>query len=138
MVKTRYLMFFIALVLVVSCVGCGKKQLIHFDGYYSNKKHVNEVHIFFRFYADGTVTAALPVPVNNTYTLSVNELDKDKKECTIRGKYILKGNNVAFKLVDPNGSADFSGEFQKNKVVLKSHSNINGKDSMNTYDFYKW
>jgi len=106
---------------------------------YSNRQNLNDIHIYFRFYPDGTVTAALPVPgSDNKYTLSMKELDKDSKECAIKGKYVLKGNKVEFKLVDKNGSADFSGQFQENKVLLKSHSNINGKDSMITYDFYKW
>ena len=129
----------ITLLLAISIAGCSKKQEIQFDGLYSNKQNYNDSHIYFRFYADGTVTAALPVPANNnTYTFNMKELDKDSKECTVRGKYKLKGNKVEFKLVDKNGSADFSGEFQKNKVSLKSHSNINGKDSMTIYDFYKW
>ena len=141
MAKINYMMLLITLALIVSIAGCSKKQGINFNGYYSNKKDFNKVHVYFRFYADGTVTSALPVPVNNNYTLNIGELDKDNiKECTIRGKYSLKGNEVVFKLVDKNGSADFSGEFKKNKLDLKVHSNIYGKDSYDSYDFYpyKW
>ena len=114
-----------------------KKKYIHFDGYYSNEQHYNSVLMFIRFYADGTVTSALPATVQNVIQISPNQLDKDNsKECTIRGKYTLAGNNINFFLVDKNGTANFVGEFQKNKLKLKSHSNINGKDSEETYDFY--
>jgi hypothetical protein len=93
--------------------------------------------MYLKFYTDGTVTAALPPTINNIIKITPNQLNKDSKECDIKGKYTLNGNNVVFKLLDKNGSADFTGQFQENKIVLHSHSNINGKDSDNSYDFYK-
>jgi hypothetical protein len=127
------------LVLIAAVAGCGKEAppLIRYDGFYGNPQTPSPIHIFFRFYKDGTVTASLPVPANNQFALKLSELDKDSKECTIKGKYVLKGNNVKFKLMDKNGSADFSGEFKPDAVLLSSHSNINGKDSRESYVFTK-
>jgi len=140
MSKTKYVVTtLIVLILALGFVGCSKKQYIHFDGYYSNEKQLNSVAMFIQFYADGTVTAALPITVQHVIQVSKNQLDKDNhKECTIRGKYTLKGNTIKYTLVDNNGSVDFDGEFQENKLILKAHSNINGSDSVNTFDFYKW
>ncbi len=118
--------------------GCGRDNYIKFDGYYSNQQHHNGVPIFFRFYPDGTVTASLPAIANGAIQFTPNQLDKNNtKECTIRGKYVLNKNNVTFRLVDSNGTADFSGEFNKRAITLKSHSNINGKDSVTTYEFMR-
>ena len=141
MLKTKISVFSMILLLIaLSIVGCSKKQqFIHFDGYYSNEKQPDSVAMFIQFYADGTVTSALPVTVNHVMQVSKNQLDKDNvKECTIRGKYTLKGNTIKYTLVDSNGSVDFNGEFRENKLILKVHSNINGRDSENAYDFYKW
>jgi hypothetical protein len=129
----------IALTFAIGAIGCSKKkQFIHYDGYYSNQQQYSSVLMFFRYYADGIVTVALPVTEHNVTHYSPHQLDKDSKECTIRGKYILDGNKIKFSLADKNGSVDFAGEFKENKLVLKSHSNINGRDSENIYDFYRW
>lgn len=141
MTKVKYLMVLVVIALVMGSAGCGKKKNMNYEGFYSNKDDINSVHIFFRFYPDGVVTAAVPVPVNNEYTLDLKELDKkDTKKCTVRGNYILKGNKVTFKLTDKNGSVDFAGDMQENKMTLKSHSAINGKDSVEAYRFFpqKW
>jgi hypothetical protein len=123
----------------MNIMGCNNKKYMNFEGYYSNQQKFDAVATFFRFYPDGTVTASLPVTVNHVIAFKPNQLDKDNsKECTIRGKYTLNGNKVKFKLVDKNGSADFSGEFRENKVILTSHNNINGRDSEETFDFYHW
>jgi hypothetical protein len=138
MLKTRSIPLLFIVILFISIMGCSKKEYIHFDGYYSNQQAYNDVPIYFRFYPEGDVTASLPVTVNHIIQFNPKQLDKDdSKECTVRGKYTLNKNKVVFKLVDKNGTADFSGEFRENKLVLKAHSNINGKESENIYAFYK-
>ncbi|HEY6871672.1 MAG TPA: hypothetical protein VI298_02975 [Geobacteraceae bacterium] len=125
--------------LVAGMLGCSGEKPIKFNGYYSNKQHLSAVPIFFRFYPDGTVTAALPPVVNGVIQFTPGQLDNtNAKECTIRGKYVLDRNKVAFRLVDRNGTADFSGDFTGRSLTLKSHSNINGKDATESYEFYAW
>lgn len=136
MLKIKYVLL-VVMVIAFSLAGCSKKEYMRFDGFYSNQQSYYDVTTYLKFYPDGTVTASLPPTVNNVIQFRPEQLDKNRKECTIKGRYALKNNKVVFKLIDPNGSADFSGEFKENKLVLKVHSNINGKDSENVYDFYK-
>lgn len=138
MLKARVFLFFAVLLLLLNFTGCSNEKYVRFDGYYSNQEQYYDVPTFFRFYDDGTVTASLPDIVEHVIQFKPAQLDRNNvKECTIRGRYTLKGNKVSFRLTDSNGSADFSGEFLKNAVKLKSHSNINGKDTVTIYNFYK-
>lgn len=124
-------------ILIFGIIGCSNKKYIQYNGFYSNQQNIYAIPIFLRFYPEGTVTASLPTVKNHRIQFSLAQLDKDNaKECTIQGKYTLKGNKVTFKLIDKNGSADFYGEFGQNNLIVKAHSNINGKDSEEVYNFY--
>jgi len=124
-------------ILILGITGCSKKEYIHYNGFYSNQNKINEVPVYLRFYPEGTVTASLPPVKNHIIQFNLAQLDKNNaKECTVRGKFTVKNNKVTFKLTDKNGSADFSGEFVENSLLVKVHSNINGVDSDSVYDFY--
>jgi hypothetical protein len=140
MTKTKLAFLIGAMTILFACIaGCSGGNNIKFNGYYSNQQHHNGVPMFFRFYKDGVVTASLPSVVNGAIMFTPDQLDNSNpKTCTIRGRYVLNGNSVSFRLVDPNGTADFSGEFGDHAVTLKAHSNINGRDSVTTFEFYKW
>ncbi|TGX97560.1 hypothetical protein E5357_12035 [Hominisplanchenecus murintestinalis] len=54
------------------------------------------------------------------------------------GQYIIDGTDISFTGISENGTVDYWGTIENKKLLLSSHSNINGYDSYREYSFYSF
>ena len=93
-----------------------------------------------RFYEDGTVihTSVEQKKAGGTYFPDeswFNREDDYYKE--LLGHYELSGGGITLTTYSPQGSVDYKGTVYSNKLVLDSHSNINGHEVKGSqYVFY--
>lgn len=107
--------------------------IIRYDGVYYHKE--SGCSNYFRFYDDGIV-------INACSTGTIYEIKKwfNKEHLNSgRGKYKIIGNKVSFQSKSKEGTIDYNGIILPNKLVMDTHSNINGYNSKNEeYVFGVW
>lgn len=93
-----------------------------------------------RFYEDGTVihTSVEQKKKDGTYFPSESWFNRDSEYyADLLGSYQLAGGAITLTTFLPEGSVDYQGTVLADKLVLDSHSNINGHEVIGSeYVFY--
>jgi len=112
-----------------------RPPVIRYDGvYYSPSSSDAGFTYYIRFYADGTV---ITVTSSGTIFDVKKWFTKDRKDISI-GKFILVGDKIIFSSGDSYGSVDYNGHVFNDRLLLNSHSNINGHEETRQYRFREW
>lgn len=137
----RIAFFTIALALGFMLSGCNPSEpaqpdgagVLRYDGCYcyimdfDNDGLTNNYAL--RFYEDGTVIHASveqKKPDGNYYP-SADWFNRESEYyADLLGHYELDGDAITLTTYSPKGSVDYYGTVRENKLVLNSHSNVNG------------
>ncbi len=126
--------------------GCFNNKLqssLRYDGVYRSPAPTTEddqknltYWKYLRFYPDGEVIAT-------SSTGSPDDLrkwfSKDKKDNYYSsGSYSLKGDHVSFSATSNEGTVDYSGTLEGNRLKLETYSHINGYSGKSEYVFFEW
>lgn len=118
---------------------------LNFDGLYCcigdfNSNGLIDNYVLM-FYEDGSV---ITVTVEQTedggrYFPKKKWFSKDADRYKdLLGQYIIDGTDISFTGISEYGTVDYWGTIENNKLLLSSHSNINGNDSYREYSFYSF
>jgi hypothetical protein len=108
---------------------------IKFDGVYLSPIGGGIATSYIRFFEDGVVVSVSAMAKPDDVKPWLNA---DNENVSI-GAYALFEDNVAFAAKSDVGSVDYVGKVMNDKLVLDSHSNINGHEEKGkVYTFYKW
>ena len=91
---------------------------IRCDGVYYRK--ASGYTEYLRFFEDGTV-----ISMSAIWTIDQIK-DYFNKSYDNTGKYEIVENKISFRTTNKFGSVDYNGQIYKNKLILNSHSLING------------
>ena len=107
---------------------------VRLDGLYQAKREGEGYSKYLRFFADGSV-------IGVSSTGSAQEVSKwFTKEWAVErfaaeGRFTISGAQITFQDKDRDGTVDYSGEIQGDRLVLKSHSQINDKRGVGEFEF---
>ena len=106
---------------------------IRYDGVYYKKN--NSYTSYLRFYSDGTVITA-----SSTGTIIEIKRWFNKENSDIsKGIYRIVEEKISFQSKSSNGVVEYNGQVYENKIILNSHSYINGYEEKNReYLFGSW
>ena len=148
----RIAFFTLALTLVFMLSGCnGQEQsqpdptaVLRYDGVYcyiwdfDNDGLTNNYAL--RFYEDGTVihTSVEQTEPEGNYIPKASWFSKENEySADLLGHYERTGGSFTLTTYGPYGSVDYQGTVREDKLVLSSHSNINGYEVTGSeYVFY--
>ena len=121
----------------------GPAQLssIRFDGVYQTRvqpppgwglKPLQELFLYFRFYSDGSVVAALST---GTPT-DVAKFLRPHLEVSGDGFYSISGDRVKLRLVTRRGEIDYWGRIGRDSLQLFSYSHVSNSRDARQYKFF--
>ncbi len=103
--------------------------MLRFDGIYQAKEE--EYFLYLRFFADGTVLAVSSgSDPEKVYSL----ISKDQDEVS-SGMYSLEGEVLDFSASGDEGTVDYHGSVDGERLLLQSYSHINGHHTDGEYRF---
>lgn len=148
----RITFFALGLTLMLLLPGCKAEEqtpsddpgVLRYDGIYCYIKDFDynglTNNYALRFYEDGTVihTSVEQRETDGTYFPSGSWFNKEDEYYTdLLGSYQLAGGAITLTTFCPEGSVDYQGTVLMDKLVLDSHSNINGYEVAGSeYVFY--
>ena len=148
----RVAFFALSLALALLCPGCKADDptpsdntgVLRYDGIYCYIRDFDynglTNNYALRFYEDGTVihTSVEQREKGSTYFPSQSWFNKEDEYYTdLLGSYQLSGGAITLTTFCPEGSVDYRGNVLTDRLVLDSHSNINGYEvSGSEYVFY--
>ena len=108
-----------------------KLSRIRFDGLYQAAE--SGVTSYLRFYRDSIVLSVSstgnPVQVTQWFNKSNSKVSK--------GSYSLDDSRLTFSTTSSHGTVDYKGVIEGEKMILDTHSYVNGHRSKKTYSFVK-
>lgn len=148
----RIACFALSLTLALLCAGCKTEEpapsedigVLRYDGIYCYIADFDynglTNNYALRFYEDGSVihTSVEQRKKDSTYFPSQSWFNKENEYyATLLGTYQLSGGTITLTTFRPEGSVDYQGSVLADKLVLDSHSNINGHEVAGTqYIFF--
>lgn len=148
----RIACFALSLTLALLCAGCKTEEpapsedigVLRYDGIYCYIADFDynglTNNYALRFYEDGSVihTSVEQREKDSTYFPSQSWFNKENEYyATLLGTYQLSGGAITLTTFRPEGSVDYQGSVLTDKLVLDSHSNINGHEVAGTqYIFF--
>ena len=141
---TQVMIFLVILFLFKGC-GCNNTNYsvapsesisssLQFDGVYQSEIIDNEYWQYFRFYEDRTV-----ITISSTGTPSeiAGWFKKENIENgnLSHGEFEIEDSQLVFSTTSVNGTVDYEGEIQENKLTLNSYSHINDTQGTRIYTF---
>jgi hypothetical protein len=102
--------------------------VIRFDGFYQSDRQ-DDYWRYLRFYDNGTVISASVVSDN--LPKIANWFDGHNN----RGSFTLSGRELSFSVESQEGVVDYIGDVRGTKMILRSHSHINGNRGVIEYRF---
>lgn len=150
MKRIAFLMLGLAFMFLLT--GCEKEAgtqpdetgVLRYDGIYcyirdfDNNDLINNYAL--RFYEDGTVihTSVEQKKPDGNYFPSASWFSRESEYyADLLGSYELADGAITLTTFSPKGSVDYQGTVRQDKLVLDSHSNINGYEVNNCeYVFY--
>jgi hypothetical protein len=147
----RYRLLFLAIQLC--CIGYAyaadsvSKISLRYDGVYVSEPfegdggNENYCH-YLRFYPRGTVITVSSVCDRAALKdikkwFGVNNAGSTHTGIS-RGKIKIEENKISFFAISLEGNVTYEGEMVNDRLVLSSHSHINGHNDNGTYSFAKW
>ena len=103
--------------------------MLRYDGIYQAKEE--DYFLYLRFYADGTVlTVSSGSHPDQVFSL----ISKDQAEVST-GNYTLEGDTLSFSATSEEGTVDYHGQLDGERLVVQSYSHINESHSDEEYTF---
>jgi len=90
--------------------------------------------MYLGLYADGTVISATVSSLPANHHKIVKWFSRQHSDMP-QGVCRIKDDRISFTTVSSEGSVEYYGGIQKDKLILTSHSNINGHKASKTYDY---
>ncbi|MFG6465169.1 hypothetical protein [Roseateles sp. BYS87W] len=114
------------------------------DGVYVSREQVDDETYceYLRFYPTGTVITVSsecgPEALESLKAWFRASRAGPKVSGVSRGRVVHRGNRISFRAVSKEGAVRFEGHAFENHLVLRSHSEINGHDDQQRFDFVRW
>ncbi|MDE7446505.1 MAG: hypothetical protein K2N15_12525 [Lachnospiraceae bacterium] len=154
--KQKFLCIAIVLVMILGTCGCGSSSSSasadsapaeEGDATYNAASETqNDSYSETEVYeVEDTYTVDELVMMIESGELSLDDFPKkkwfskdDDRYKDLLGQYIIDGTDISFTDISEYGTVDYWGTIENNKLLLSSHSNINGNDSYREYSFYSF
>lgn len=150
----RIAFFILVLTLIFMLPGCKPSEqaqpddtgVLRYDGIYCYIRDFDgnglTNNYALRFYEDGTVihTSVEQKEKDGTYFPSVSWFNRESEHyADLLGSYELADGAITLTTYSPRGSVDYQGTVLTDKLLLNSHSNINGYEvSKSEYVFFSF
>ena len=108
-------------------------SIVRFNGLYESEI-IDDYWSYLRFYDDGTVLSVSSIGSSKDV---IKWLTKEKQDVRSSGTFSTVGREIKFSTVSMQGSVDYEGRIEGNKLILKHHSHINGNRGVTEYSFRK-
>ena len=125
----------IAAILICASAVAGEPPALKFDGLYCgnvDEGFVPPVTSYLRFYPGGIVVS---VAARETPGEAAKWIRRDDASSS-QGHYTIAGDGLTFSVTNANGSVDYSGTIDGNRLIL-SWDARNGKKGKEVYTFFR-